>query len=91
VVKRFIDYGIHLFIMYFLLIVEEALMIEPTEIEFKEIFDYFIEVMKTIVEEAEKNPDLLHNAPHNTPNTRVDEARAARRPDLRWRRNSTRT
>jgi glycine dehydrogenase subunit 2 len=74
--------------MYFPLIVEEALMIEPTETESKETLDYFIEVMKTIAQEAADDPDLLHNAPHNTPNTRVDEARAARRPNLRWRRES---
>ncbi|MGH2542426.1 MAG: aminomethyl-transferring glycine dehydrogenase subunit GcvPB, partial [Ardenticatenaceae bacterium] len=84
--KRLIDYGIHPPTMYFPLIVEEALMVEPTETESKETLDYFIEVMKTIAQEAKENPDLLHNAPHNTPNTRVDEARAARRPDLRWRR-----
>ena len=86
--KRLIDYGIHPPTMYFPLIVEEALMIEPTETESKETLDYFIEVMKTIAQEAADNPDVLHNAPQNTPNTRVDEARAARRPNLRWRRES---
>ena len=86
VAKRLIDYGIHPPTMYFPLIVDEALMIEPTETESKETLDTFIEVMKTISEEASADPDLLKNAPHNTPNTRVDEARAARRPDLRWRR-----
>ena len=85
VAKRLIDYGIHPPTMYFPLIVDEALMIEPTETESKETLDYFIEVMKTIAAEAADDPDLLHNAPHNTPNTRLDEARAARRPDLRWR------
>ena len=85
VAKRLIDYGIHPPTMYFPLIVDEALMIEPTETESKETLDYFIEVMKTIASEAANDPDLLHSAPHNTPNTRLDEARAARRPDLRWR------
>ena len=85
VAKRLIDYGIHPPTMYFPLIVEEALMIEPTETESKETLDYFIEVMRTIAQEAAENPDLLHDAPHNSPNTRVDEARAARRPDLRWK------
>ena len=85
VAKRLIDYGIHPPTMYFPLIVDEALMIEPTETESKETLDYFIEVMKTITSEAASDPDLLHSAPHNTPNTRLDEARAARRPDLRWR------
>ncbi len=86
VAKRLIDYGIHPPTMYFPLIVDEALMIEPTETESKETLDYFIEVMKTIAAEAASDPDLLLEAPHDTPNTRLDEARAARRPDLRWRR-----
>ena len=90
VAKRLIDYGIHPPTMYFPLIVDEALMIEPTETESKETLDHFIEVMKTIAQEAAEEPDLLYNAPHNTPNTRLDEARAARRPDLRWRPESDR-
>ena len=85
VAKRLIDYGIHPPTMYFPLIVEEALMIEPTETESKETLDYFIEVMRTIAQEAAESPELLHDAPHNTLNSRVDEARAARQPDLRWR------
>ena len=84
VAKRLIDYGIHPPTMYFPLIVEEALMIEPTETESKETLDGFIEVMRTIAQEAEESPDLLHNAPHDTPNTRLNEALAARRPYLRW-------
>ena len=85
VAKRLIDYGIHPPTMYFPLIVEEALMIEPTETESKETLDFFIEVMQAIAREAQDDPDLLRNAPHNSPNTRLDEARAARRPYLRWR------
>ena len=85
VAKRLIDYGIHPPTMYFPLIVEEALMIEPTETESKETLDGFIEVMQTIAQEAQTDPDLLHNAPHDTPNTRLDEALAARRPYLRWK------
>ena len=84
VAKRLIDYGVHPPTMYFPLIVEEALMIEPTETESRETLDYFIDVMKTIAQEAQDDPELLHSAPHNTPNTRLDEARAARRPELRW-------
>ena len=87
VAKRLIDYGIHPPTMYFPMIVEEALMIEPTETESKETMDYFIDVMKAIAKEASEDPDLLHNAPHDTPNTRLDEARAARNPDLVWRRS----
>ena len=85
VAKRLIDYGIHPPTMYFPLIVEEALMIEPTETESKETLDHFISVMKSIAREARETPELVHDAPHDTPNTRLDEARAARRPDLRWR------
>jgi len=85
VAKRLIDYGIHPPTMYFPLIVDEALMIEPTETETKETLDYFIEVMKAIAQEAKDSPELLHDAPHDTPNTRLDEVQAARRPDLRWR------
>ncbi len=84
--KRLIDYGIHPPTMYFPLIVEQALMIEPTETESKETLDSFVAVMKEIAREAREEPHLLHEAPHDTPNTRVDEARAARRPELRWRR-----
>ena len=86
VAKRLIDYGIHPPTMYFPLIVEEALMIEPTETESKETLDGFIEVMQAIAQEAQDDPALLHDAPHDTPNTRLDEATAARRPYLRWRR-----
>ena len=84
IAKRLIDYGIHPPTMYFPLIVEEALMIEPTESESKDALDYFISVMQDIAQEVECNPQILKNAPHNTPNTRLDEAKAARQPDLRW-------
>lgn len=76
--KRLIDYGIHPPTNYFPLIVPEALLIEPTETESKEVLDNFVEVMKKVAEEARTNPELLHNAPHNTPVRRVDEVRAAR-------------
>ena len=82
--KRLIDFGFHAPTMSFP--VAGTLMIEPTETESKETLDYFIEVMKTIAKEAAENPELLHEAPHATPNTRVDEALAARRPELRWKR-----
>ena len=85
VAKRLIDFGIHPPTMYFPLIVEEALMIEPTETESKETLDYFIQVMKDIAQEANKDPQVLKDAPHHTPNSRLDEARAARRPDLCWK------
>ena len=85
VAKRLIDYGIHPPTMYFPLIVDEALMIEPTETESLETLDHFIAVMKAIAREARDDPELVRSAPHDTPNSRLDEARAARRPDLRWR------
>ena len=85
IAKRLIDYGIHPPTMYFPLIVEEALMIEPTETETKDTLDYFIDVIKTIEEEANNNPDIIHAAPHNAGNTRLDEAKAAREPDLSFK------
>ena len=84
VAKRLIDYGIHPPTMYFPLIVDEALMIEPTETETKDTIDNFVEVMKAIAHEASERSDLLHSAPHNTPNNKLDEASAARYPRLRW-------
>ncbi len=84
VAKRLIDYGIHPPTMYFPLVVEEALMIEPTETESKETLDHFISVMRNIAYEAQHSPQILKDAPHNTPNSRLDEATAARKPNLRW-------
>ena len=84
VCKRLIDYGIHPPTMYFPLIVEEALMIEPTETESKETLDHFIQSMLEIFKEIHENPQLLLDAPHNTPNTRLYETLAARSPNLRW-------
>jgi len=60
-------------------------MIEPTETESKETLDAYIEAMKEIAREAEENPEILRTAPHNTPVRRLDNVRAARQPDLRWR------
>ncbi len=85
VAKRLIDYGYHPPTMYFPLVVEEALMVEPTETETKETLDSFIEAMEKIAGEVRASPQALHDAPHNAPVGRLDEARAARQPDLRWR------
>jgi glycine dehydrogenase subunit 2 len=82
VVKRLLDYGLHAPTVYFPLIVEEALLIEPVETESKETLDHFAEVLEAIAEEAEKNPEKLHEAPLTTPVRRLDEAVAARCPDL---------
>jgi glycine dehydrogenase subunit 2 len=84
IAKRLLDYGFHAPTMYFPLIVHEALMIEPTESETRETIDSFVEALKAIDQEVTDDPDLVRNAPHTTPVARLDEARAARQPDLRW-------
>ena len=84
IAKRLLDYGFHAPTMYFPLIVHEALMIEPSESETRETIDSFVEALKAIDQEITNDPDLVKNAPHTTPVARLDEARAARQPDLRW-------
>jgi glycine dehydrogenase subunit 2 len=84
IAKRLIDFNIHPPTIYFPLIVPEALMIEPTETEAKETLDNFISVMRQIAEEAQTNPNILHEAPHDTPVGRLDQTLAARKPDLCW-------
>jgi glycine cleavage system P protein (glycine dehydrogenase) subunit 2 len=83
IAKAILDYGIHPPTIYFPLIVEEALMIEPTETESLETLDRFVETMLDIATLAETAPDELKQAPRTTPVGRLDEATAARRPDLR--------
>ncbi|MHB8576712.1 MAG: PLP-dependent aminotransferase family protein, partial [Dehalococcoidia bacterium] len=85
IAKRLIDYGFHPPTVYFPLIVDEALMIEPTEAEGKETLDAFCDAMLAIAREAEANPELVKQAPYSAPLRRLDEATAARRPVLRWR------
>jgi glycine dehydrogenase subunit 2 len=85
IAKRLMDYGFHPPTIYFPLIVSGALMIEPTETAGKEELDQFIEALREIAREAREEPELLHGAPFTTPVRRVDEARAARKPKLRWR------
>jgi glycine dehydrogenase subunit 2 len=87
--KRLIDYGYHPPTTYFPLIVPEAIMIEPTETESRETLDAFAEAMIAIAREAKESPELLREAPHETPVGRLDEVRAARKPDLRWRVDTT--
>ena len=84
IAKRLIDYGFHPPTIYFPLIVEEALMIEPTETESKETLDAFCEAMIAIAKECETNPDLVKHAPYTTPVGRIDETKAAREPNLRF-------
>jgi len=85
VAKRLLDFGVHAPTIYFPLIVSEALMIEPTETERKENLDKFAEIMRHIAKEAEKNPELLKEAPHNTSVRRVDDVLASRKPVLTWK------
>ena len=85
VAKRLLDYGFHAPTMYFPLIVHEALMIEPTESENRDTLDAFIQALRDINRESEEDPDMVHHAPHTTPVSRLDEAGAARHPNLRWR------
>jgi glycine dehydrogenase subunit 2 len=81
--KRMMDYDLHPPTNYFPLIVHESLMIEPTETESKQTLDQFVDVMRKIAEEAHNEPELLKNAPVNTPFGRLDEVKAARELVLR--------
>ena len=85
IAKAILDHGIHPPTIYFPLIVEEALMVEPTETESLETLDYFVGVMREIARLAETDPEAVKRAPTTTPVGRLDEAAAARRPDLRYR------
>ena len=84
IAKGLLDNGIHPPTMYFPLIVEEALMIEPTETESKETLDEAISVFRNLYETAQKDAEKLHQAPVTTPVTRLDEVGAARHPILRY-------
>ena len=85
IAKRLLDYGMHPPTIYFPLIVEEAMMIEPTETESLETLDHFVDVMLKIAQEAELEPERIRQAPSSTVVGRLDEATAARKPVLRWR------
>jgi len=84
VAKRLIDYGFHPPTIYFPLIVDQALMIEPTETEDKESLDDYIDHLLTIADEALEAPENIFKAPVNAPVRRLDEVRAARKPILKW-------
>jgi glycine dehydrogenase subunit 2 len=86
VAKRLLDLGFYAPSTYFPLIVEEALMIEPTETESKETLDAFCEAMIRIAREAETDPQAIHAAPLTTPVRRLDQTKAAREPNLKWSR-----
>ena len=85
IAKRLIDYGFHPPTIYFPLIVQGAMLIEPTESVGRQELDQFIHAMRSIAREAIEDPELVLNAPHTTRIGRLDEAAAARRPVLRWK------
>jgi len=83
IAKRLLDHGMHPPTVYFPLLVDEALMVEPTETETRESLDAFAEAITSILEEAAEDPEIARNAPYTTPVRRLDEAAAARRPVIR--------
>jgi glycine dehydrogenase subunit 2 len=85
IAKRLIDYGFHPMTIYFPLIVQGAMLIEPTESVGRQELDQFISAMRSIAREAVEDPELVLNAPHTTRIGRLDEAAAARKPVLRWK------
>ncbi len=84
IAKRLIDHGYHPPTIYFPLIVDECLLIEPTETESVETLDAFADALIAVAREAAEDPALLADAPHDAPVRRLDETTAARKPDLRW-------
>jgi len=85
IAKRLLDYGYHSPTIYFPLIVEEAIMIEPTETESKTTLDQFADTMRIIAHEVDEDPEIVRSAPHNTPVLRLDETTAARKPVVRFK------
>jgi glycine dehydrogenase subunit 2 len=81
--KRLLDHGFHPPTVYFPLLVDEALLVEPTETETKETLDAFADAIAAILDEAADDPDVARTAPHTTPVRRLDEAAAAKRPVIR--------
>ncbi len=81
--KRLLDYGYHPPTVYFPLLVDEALLVEPTETETKETLDAFADAIAAILREAAEDPEIARNAPYGTPVRRLDEAAAAKRPVIR--------
>jgi glycine dehydrogenase subunit 2 len=81
--KRLLDHGVHPPTVYFPLIVDEALLVEPTETETRETLDAFVDALADILREAGEDPEVARNAPYTTPVRRLDEAGAAKRPVIR--------
>lgn len=84
IAKRLLDFGFHAPTIYFPLLFHESLMIEPTETESLQTLDRFIEVMRLIAREAKETPDMVKNAPHNTPVIHPDDTQAALDPKVTW-------
>jgi glycine dehydrogenase subunit 2 len=84
IAKRLLDFGIHPPTIYFPLIVEEAIMVEPTETESRATLDHFAAVLRQIARECEQSPDVVRDAPRHQVVGRLDEVTAARKPILRW-------
>ncbi len=85
IAKRLLDFDIHPPTVYFPLLFKETMMVEPTENESKQTLDAFIDAMKKVAKEAKEDPDILKNAPYTTPVRRLDEARAARKPIVKYK------
>jgi glycine dehydrogenase subunit 2 len=83
IAKRMLDHKVHPPTVYFPLLVDEALMVEPTETETKETLDNFADVVRDILREAKEDPEIARNAPYDTPVRRLDESGAARKPVVR--------
>src|SRR5215468_7167767 len=83
--KRLLDHSFHAPTTYFPLLVPECLLIEPTETESKDVLDAFVAAMTQIQQEAEQEPERVKSAPHTMPVRRLDDVRAAKQLDLRWK------
>lgn len=85
IAKRLLDYGFHAPTVYFPLIFSQSMMIEPTEVESKDTLDEFIKIMRVVAKEAIEQPDMVKTAPHHTIVRRLDEAKAARQPIVKFK------
>jgi glycine dehydrogenase subunit 2 len=85
IAKRLLDYGVHAPTIYFPMLFEQSIMIEPTEVESKETLDAFIQTMRYVAQEALTNPEMVKHAPYTTPVRRLDEVTAARTPILTYK------
>jgi glycine dehydrogenase subunit 2 len=81
--KRLLDHHVHPPTVYFPLLVDEALLIEPTETETKETLDEFADIVAEVLREAAEDPEVARHAPYTTPVRRLDEAGAAKKPVIR--------